>query len=134
MLSAACPSRLRCRHPLSDTFRRKRRTQRLPKRCWISSRNHQKPSLHIKKNAWCRATGLVSKFGIVGTDTEFESEANMNTPQRLRSLLQVTALTTFVVLICIPADAQWKKVPAAVVTRGPDGQPNLAAPTPRLTD
>jgi hypothetical protein len=58
----------------------------------------------------------------------------MNTPQSLRNLLQLTVLVASLVLICTPADAQWRKVPAAAMPRGSDGKPNLAAPAPRLAD
>ncbi len=58
----------------------------------------------------------------------------MTTSHSLNGLLRVAAFLVFLELICIPADAQWTKVPAADVPRGPDGKPNLAAPPPRLPD
>src|SRR6266849_9526854 len=58
----------------------------------------------------------------------------MTTSQNLKSLLQVAASIALVEPICIPVHAQWTKVPAAQVPRGPDGKPNLAAPVPRLPD
>src|SRR6266571_2926970 len=39
-----------------------------------------------------------------------------------------------VLLLSVPHQAQWVKVPAAKVPRTPDGKPNLSAPAPRLPD
>src|SRR5215467_5638118 len=58
----------------------------------------------------------------------------MTTPQILKGLLQVALFIALMVLICTPVHAQWTKVPAAAVPRGPDGKPNLTAPAPRLAD
>src|SRR5262249_55179459 len=38
------------------------------------------------------------------------------------------------VFVCAPAYAQWQKVPAGGIPRGPDGKPNLSAPAPRTAD
>src|SRR5215813_5419157 len=46
--------------------------------------------------------------------------------------IQVTVLV--LLLACVPAYAQWEKVPAPKIPRGPDGKPNLSAPAPRLAD
>jgi hypothetical protein len=43
-------------------------------------------------------------------------------------------LITMLMLICTPLHAQWTKVPAPKIPRGPDGKPNLSAPASRLAD
>src|SRR5436309_3403353 len=45
-----------------------------------------------------------------------------------------TFTITILMLICAPLHAQWVKVPAPAIPRGPDGKPNLSAPAPRLAD
>lgn len=54
----------------------------------------------------------------------------MNFKTRLCGLFTIAIL----VLISAPLQAQWAKVPAPKIPRGPDGKPNLSAPAPRLTD
>src|SRR5947199_1046131 len=39
-----------------------------------------------------------------------------------------------VLLLSVPFQAQWVKVPPAKVPRTPDGKPNLSAPAPKLPD
>jgi hypothetical protein len=58
----------------------------------------------------------------------------MKTPFCLRTLLDVAAVMAMLFLICTPLEAQWSKVPALSIPRGPDGKPNLSAPAPRLPD
>ena len=59
----------------------------------------------------------------------------MKTQLGPRSLVAIV-LTAAIVMILTgtPVYAQWVKVPARGIPRGPDGKPNLSAPTPRLPD
>jgi hypothetical protein len=53
----------------------------------------------------------------------------------MKSTLSRMALSVAIVgLLCIPARAQWAKVPAGAVPKTPDGKVNLTAPAPRLPD
>jgi len=45
-----------------------------------------------------------------------------------------TALPVLLVVLTLPANAQWLNHPTAGVPRLPDGRPNLTAPTPRSAD
>jgi hypothetical protein len=58
----------------------------------------------------------------------------MTKAQSLKNLLRVVASVALIEVFCIPVHAQWTKVPAANVPRGPDGKPNLVAPPLRLPD
>src|SRR5947207_11564216 len=48
----------------------------------------------------------------------------------MKTLLKLTLC----VLISSPAFAQWARVPPTPIPVGPDGKPNLVAPSPRLPD
>jgi hypothetical protein len=47
---------------------------------------------------------------------------------------RAAASITIAIVFCAPLHAQWTKVPAPKVPRGPDGKPNLSAPAPRSAD
>src|SRR5229473_4286685 len=53
---------------------------------------------------------------------------------KTRLSLRGTFTITILMLICAPLHAQWVKVPAPAIPRGPAGKPNLSAPAPRLAD
>ena len=53
---------------------------------------------------------------------------------KARLNLRGVFMITILILICAPLHAQWAKVPAPKIPRGPDGKPNLSAPAPRLAD
>src|SRR6516162_4988648 len=48
--------------------------------------------------------------------------------------MRMPTLVAIVILLslCVPAHAQWTKVPPSVIPRTADGKPNLSAPAPRL--
>jgi hypothetical protein len=49
--------------------------------------------------------------------------------------LQAAGLSVAILLLmCIPVQAQWVKVPPAQIPRTPDGKPNMSAPAPRSPD
>ena len=50
----------------------------------------------------------------------------------MKSVIALSAAT--LLLLSVPAHAQWLKVPPAKVPRTADGKPNLSAPAPRLLD
>ena len=50
----------------------------------------------------------------------------------MKSVIALSAAT--LLLLSVPAHAQWLKVPPAKVPRTADGKPNLSAPAPRLPD
>src|SRR5262250_1022582 len=59
---------------------------------------------------------------------------NMRTSQSLKRFIQLSACIALIGMSPLHVHAQWTKVPAADVPRGPNGKPNLAAPVPRLAD
>lgn len=52
----------------------------------------------------------------------------------LKIKFAMLAVVGGLVLLAMPASAQWLNYPALGVPRTPDGKPNLAAPTPRTVD
>jgi hypothetical protein len=44
------------------------------------------------------------------------------------------ALAIGLLLLAIPASAQWRNLPTDGVPLGPDGKPNMAAPAPKTSD
>ena len=58
----------------------------------------------------------------------------MNTPPIVRCVFGILPLIAVLMLVSAPLHAQWVKMPAAGIPRGPDGKVNLSAPAPRLPD
>jgi len=58
----------------------------------------------------------------------------MKTRLGRRRFLGIVLSLAISILVCAPVYAQWVKVPARGIPRGPDGKPNLSAPAPRLSD
>jgi len=58
----------------------------------------------------------------------------MKALRNLKSVFRVLPSIAIVVLGCMPASAQWVKLPAAGTPRGSDGKPDLSAPAPRAAD
>jgi hypothetical protein len=58
----------------------------------------------------------------------------MKTLPILRSVFGILPSIVVLVLVSAPVHAQWVKMPAAGIPRGPDGKVNLTAPAPRLAD
>src|SRR5213593_4591453 len=58
----------------------------------------------------------------------------MKTRLSLRSVFALLPSIVILVLVSAPVHAQWVKVPAGAIPRGPDGKPNLSAPVPRAQD
>jgi hypothetical protein len=58
----------------------------------------------------------------------------MKTRLSLTTVFGILRSIAIVLLISAPIHAQWVKMPAGAIPRGPDGKPNLSAPAPRLPD
>jgi hypothetical protein len=58
----------------------------------------------------------------------------MKTRLSLTTVFGILRSIAVVVLVSAPVHAQWVKIPAGAIPRGPDGKPNLSAPAPRLPD
>jgi hypothetical protein len=58
----------------------------------------------------------------------------MKTRLNLATVFAILLSTAIVLLVTAPVHAQWVKLPAGAIPRGPDGKPNLSAPAPRLPD
>ena len=58
----------------------------------------------------------------------------LNRGVKMKTTYAILLSITILVLVSAPAYAQWEKVPAGSIPRGPDGKPNPSAPAPRTPD
>ena len=55
-------------------------------------------------------------------------------PTLVRAAVPLLSSVAIAGLMCAPVYAQWVKVPAGGIPKGPDGKPNLSAPAPRSAE